>query len=280
MIQIKTSPARDELILRKRIKRYFSGSVSSDNYLLNMQISESSREKIHNIKFQSSINKFLNNLAYAQSDGDIYIFGGILRDLAMLGSRGFSSDVDIVVIGQINELFHFLKKYDARLNKFGGFRLHVDNWPVDIWQAEETWAVKNNIIEYQGISSLLGTTILNWDSILMNWRTDKILYKENYFEDICSGTMDIVLFENPNPLGMLVRILRHMQHKEAKRITRRTQEYITKMTRKFSLDEVLCYEKNSYSKVYVDKQIYESFKGFDPIADSEFYNIEKQRSLF
>lgn len=274
MIQRKRTEKINEKILRDRINHFFSNSDRGDNF------HQKSKDELDEIKFKSAITQFIDNLAYSLTDGDIYIFGGLLRDVAMIGSSGFASDVDIVVNGEIYNLFDFLKKHNAVLNKFGGFRLKVGSWPVDIWQADQTWAVKMGVVEYRGISSLLATTILNWDSILMNWRTKKIIFKENYFEDIVTGTLDIVQIENPNPVGMLVRVLKHMQHKNAKRITRKTLIYLNQMTNTYSFEEISNHEITSYKTTFISQGYYEYFKNYNVQNVGDYSTIQRQYSLF
>ena len=43
----------------------------------------------------------------------------------------------------------------------------------------------------------------------MNWRTRAFIFKENYLDEIQSRVLDIVLEQNPDPMGMAVRVFRH-----------------------------------------------------------------------
>src|SRR5690554_5107071 len=87
-----------------------------------------------------NIADFLDLLCSALPMGNVYLFGGVLRDLALFGTRGFCSDIDLVVDEGWDTCVPFLEHLGARKNKFGGYRLWVAGWPVDIWSAEETWA--------------------------------------------------------------------------------------------------------------------------------------------
>src|SRR5262245_19331364 len=74
--------------------------------------------------------------------GDAAIFGGMLRDLLLEGNTKFRSDVDIVVdTGRIGALEQLLAPYAPRKTAFGGFRLFVHKWMVDVWPLEWTWAI-------------------------------------------------------------------------------------------------------------------------------------------
>jgi predicted nucleotidyltransferase len=96
----------------------------------------------------NSVAEFLNLVSASVPDGDVYLFGGVLRDLALYGKKGFKSDIDLVVEGDWSDLVSYIDHIGARKNKFGGYRLIVGEWPVDIWNAEETWAIKQGHVAY------------------------------------------------------------------------------------------------------------------------------------
>ena len=223
----------------------------------------------------SSAGEFLDYLVDAVPDGDIYLFGGLLRDLSLFGRKGFNSDIDIVVEGGWENLIPFLNHLGARRNKFGGYRFVVDDWPIDIWNARETWAIKQGLVSYSGIASLTDTTVLNWDAILMNWRTKNFVYRKKYFEDIAGRVLDVVLMKNPNPKGMAVRVFRHLCHKDARRISVRAVQYLTECTKKYSYADLHAAEVASYSLPIIDKNIYKLFQYtslIDEISIEESYS--------
>lgn len=206
-----------------------------------------------------NIGEFLGFLADSLPDGDVYLFGGVLRDLALLGARGFSSDVDLVVEGDWLECVRYLDHLRARRNKFGGYRLKISGWDVDIWNARETWAIRQGLVDYESILSLTSTTVLNWDAILMNWKTKNFVCRHDYLEQVQSRTLDIVLESNPDPLGMNVRVLRHLCSKDAKSLTSRAIVYLADSTAEFSLQELLNREVRSYGRSIIEPQVYRFF---------------------
>jgi len=210
-----------------------------------------------------NVKGFLDFASDAMPDGDVYLFGGVLRDLALFGKRGFDSDIDIVVEGNWHNLVSLLEYLKATKNKFGGYRLTIGDWPVDIWSARETWAVKQGIVQYVDIASLTNTTVLNWDAILMNWRTKQFIYRKGYFEEIKSRALDIVLENNPNPKGMAVRVFRHLCHKDARKITARAAEYLAAITKRYSFCALHCAEVKSYRRPIIDENVYKFFKYID-----------------
>ncbi len=220
-----------------------------------------------------SIAEFLDFITAALPDGDVYLFGGVLRDLALLGNKGFVSDIDLVVEGNWHDCARYLESYGAAKNKFGGFRLSVDGWPIDIWNAPETWAIKQGLVEYRSIFSLTETTVLNWDAILMNWRTRLFIHRPNYLERLRARVLDIVLENNPNPLGMAVRVFRHLSLKDARKVTVAAAEYLSQSANRYSFDLIHESELRSYGNSVVEQKTHRFFKhlGLDA-ADQDIHN--------
>jgi hypothetical protein len=213
------------------------------------------------IKYPSKdIAEFLDFLSDAMPDGDVYLFGGVLRDLALLGARGFNSDIDLVVEGSWNNCVNYLESLGARKNKFGGYRLEVAGWPVDIWNARETWAIKQGLVSYRGIASLIETTVLNWDAILMNWRTKIFICRESYLDEIRARILDVELEENPNPLGMAVRVFRHFCQKDARKITPSAASYLANCAKTFSFSDIRNSEIGSYGNSVIESAVYDFFE--------------------
>ena len=276
MQKLKPQPVGSIENLRDRVERLLYDSVKSSNNQDQLSLDLSSALTTDEQQFTypgDNIAEFLNFITDAMPDGDVYLFGGVLRDIALLGRRGFNSDIDMVVEGHWSHFVSYLETLNAQKNKFGGYRLMVGEWPVDIWNAEETWAIKQGLVQYKGIASLTETTVMNWDAILMNWRTKGFIYRKNYFEDIRSRTLDIVLEENPNPLGMFVRVLRHLCLKDAEKISSRAARYLANNTKKYSYDEIRNCEINSYNNSMIELPIY---RFFEHIETSENQDIHSQ----
>ena len=179
-----------------------------------------------------------------------YLFGGVLRDIALFGGKQFErSDIDIVHEPyRAVELDDMLEGLVYARNKFGGLRIGTDRWQVDLWQVKDTWAFRNGYVEYRGVESLLGTTITNWESILYRLDGGKVICSDAYLADIESGYLDIVLDQNPNPLGMCVRVLRLCSlHRELKLSDGATRFLRHAMTN-FSSEDICSYEASHYGK--------------------------------
>lgn len=214
-----------------------------------------------------SVIEFLDFLRDALPAGNVYLFGGILRDLAMFGRRGFTSDIDLVVDGEWVHVQNYLRAIDASVNRFGGFRLMVDGWPIDLWSAQETWAIRRGFVQYTSIWSLTKTTILNWDAILFNWDTKRILCGPDYFTDVQERTMDIVLSENPNPLGAAIRAFRHLCMNDAKKITLRATKFLSTAARQYSTREIIESEALSHYHRVIDPGVIRFFREVDTTSE-------------
>jgi hypothetical protein len=204
--------------------------------------------------------EFLDFITDAMPEGDVYLFGGILRDLALLGRSGFNSDIDAVVEGDWANCVRYLDSLGARKNKFGGYRLVVAGWPVDIWNAKETWAIRHGFVQYKGIASLTETTVLNWDAILMNWRTRSFIYRPYYLEHMHARLLDIVLEENPNPLGMAVRVFRHLCLKDARQLSTKAAQYLAKCAKTYDFNTLKKQELSSYGNSVIEPAVYRLFE--------------------
>lgn len=247
--------------LKERIDRFFRAppKKSKDNpqFSLNLQFEDSA---LSNIKPYNGIADFINFLSDTIPNGDLYLFGGILRDIALYGRKGFNSDIDIVVEGDWDSCEFYLHKKGAIRNKFGGYRLLVEGWPIDIWSARKTWAVTQGYIKYEGIASLTDSTILNWDAILMNWRTRNFISRDGYLESLISRKLDVVLDKNPNPIGMAVRVFRNLCMKDTRQISLKAANYLTNCASTFSFDELIANEMRSYRNTLIDLAHYRLFE--------------------
>jgi len=205
------------------------------------------------------VSGFLNHLVDLVPGGDVYLFGGLLRDVAFLGGQEFRSDIDLVVEGEWTRVAQYVESLGAARNRFGGYRLRMGGWPIDIWSAKRTWAISKGYINFSGIDSLLDTTILNWDAILMSWKTHRIICHDDYLQGLRERKLDIVLEKNPHPLGMAVRIFRQQSLKGATRVSIKAAKYAIKITRRYSYQQLAEAELRSYGDQFIGRAVYEYF---------------------
>jgi len=246
------SVAKDKSELKKRVLRFFD--------------EKSKRRK--------SVVLFLNQLSEC---ADIYVFGGLIRDIALHGVASFDSDIDLVYVGDQQKVLDFIENYSAKINKFGGYRLDIDGWQLDIWEAKRSWAFEEGYVKYSDVTSLLKTTITNWDSILFNWNHKNLICDERYFKDINDGYLDIKLLENPNEIGMYVRLLRYFTSKDAHLVSSRTSSSISNAVAKYTFQDLSSYEKSSYKQEYITQSVYSYLKSHKGICNPDLIPIGLDR---
>jgi predicted nucleotidyltransferase len=245
------SVAKDKSDLKKRILRFFD--------------EESSRKDVVS---------FLNQLSLIT---DIYVFGGLIRDIALHGIASFNSDIDLVFSGNEKHVVNFLSNYSAQINKFGGYRLKVSGWQIDIWKAKKSWAFEMGYVKYSDITSLLKTTITNWDSILFSWNHRAIICEDQYFQDINDGYLDVRLHHNPNEIGMYVRLLRYFSAKDAHLISAKAASFISEAIDRYTFQDLSSYEKHSYKQTFITQSIYTYLKAHKGITNPDLIPIDLDR---
>ena len=211
----------------------------------------------------TSVWEFLGYVCDVLPTRNLYLFGGVLRDLALYGRANFRSDIDLVVDDDWLHLVSYLVSRGAIRNRFGGLRLKVDGQPIDIWNARETWAIRKGFVSYDGIESLTKTTILNWDAILLNWHSKHIICDQNYFRQLRNRVLDVILQENPNPLGATVKAFRHFCLDDARILTISAARYLSHGAHRYSLQEIVSAEMNSYGNSVVDAAVLRFFRQLD-----------------
>lgn len=191
--------ARRKDVLKKRVRRFFESPPSERRAV-------------------AQVTRELGEVA------EVYVFGGLLRDLALYGSSDFSSDVDIVLVPHDEAAFEaILEKFAFRRNKFGGFRLTANRWLFDIWEFDKTWAFAEKHVQPKSKHSLNETTFFNWDAVFYDFRANQIVCSDGYFEQLANLSLDINLELNPDTLGMFLRALRFIEEDQAKTEPRLTK---------------------------------------------------------
>ncbi len=75
--------------------------------------------------------------------------------------------------------------------------------------------------------------------------------------------MDIVLAENPNPLGAAVRAFRHLCLKDARELTIQAARYLADAAEKYPADTIIKSEIGSYQDPIIDPAILRFFRHID-----------------
>lgn len=226
------------------------------------------------------INRFLDSRKYdrgevsnfidlAREVGSVAIFGGMLRDLCIGGNRFFDSDVDLVFEQQSkSNIESLLDSYKYEINSFGGYRVHLRKWQIDIWALENTWAFKNGLVKNNGFKSLLETTFFNWDAIVYEINSKSISVSQDYFDVLKARYLDINLLPNCNEVGSTVRTLRMMIKLNAK-LSPRLRDYLYNSINLIGYETLIDWERRKYKNCALDKELISYI----------FENIELHKSL-
>lgn len=237
---MKNQAAPHKDALKKRVNRFFQSST----------------------QLRADVYGFVDAVTENDQFG-VYVFGGLVRDIGLFGLRDFSSDIDLVVETDRKSLVNALSKLNNQTvveNKFGGFRIAHGAWCFDIWCARDTWAIKNRLVKYDDITSLLKTTFLSWDSALFDVRKQNLICNNDYLENLVNGSLDIVLQDSPNELGSMVRLTRAIYGKGAKELKVNALDTLKTYFKKYSFEEIISYECQSYSKLFLDLSKLESLR--------------------
>lgn len=135
-------------------------------------------------------------------EGDIILFGGAVRDFYFNQNP---RDYDIVINTTNHDISGVFEGYCHYKNRFGGYKINVDNITFDIWTLPSTWAFNNNILDCN-VENLSKTVFFNIDSIAVNL-TKSIIYENGFFDALWYNNLEIVLQDNPCPELCVLRAL-------------------------------------------------------------------------
>jgi hypothetical protein len=149
----------------------------------------------------------LKNLS---AEHEAAIFGGMIRDLTVLGAGGFSSDVDLVIDASASTVRTLASRLNATQNVFGGYRAQIASWHIDFWALSETWVHQKNIIEVNDLRDLPSSTFFVNDAVVYLLNERKLYAHENYIKFAIEKILEINVEQTPSVLGNLVRAVRRL----------------------------------------------------------------------
>lgn len=140
----------------------------------------------------------------------VAIVGGMVRDIARAGGRGFHSDIDLVIEAPAAAVAEMAAKNGARRNQFGGYSFVEEGWKLDFWALETTWAAREGHVEVKCLEDITRCTFFDWDAILYDLKERKVICGDSYLDGVRRGKMDICLLPNPSYLGNLYRAVQRI----------------------------------------------------------------------
>ncbi len=192
--------------------------------------------------------------------GEVWLFGGALRDLALLGAPRDGADLDLVCEGDVRAVALPSGAVPLGDSRLGGRRARTRRWAVDFWAAGETWAVRAGLVEYAGVESLLRTTISNWESALWRLSDGRLLCADGWFEDLAKGRLDVVLRDSPNPLGMAVRLVRACAGGRVRELSPAAAAFIGDALAQWPFERLSAHERARHRETLIDRAAWEALR--------------------
>lgn len=140
----------------------------------------------------------------------VAIIGGLIRDLARVGSRGFRSDVDLVIEAPADTVGLLARELGAKSNRFGGYSYRHPQWKIDFWALEATWASANGYVTVNKLEDVVNCTFFNCDAVLYEIKTKSIFAHDGYLRSLQGGALEINLLPTPSVSGNLLRAVRRL----------------------------------------------------------------------
>lgn len=172
------------------------------------------------LSYVSDAYNFLENIC---SQATVYIFGGIVRDYLNYTLK-YIRDYDFVIQFNTNTHFnipHYLKassEINIIKNRFDGYKiLFNDNITIDIWELENTWAIRHDGFPPK-FDKLIDTVYLNIDSFAYSLTNEQFLGDcvERWNKLKKDNMLDIIYtagpFEELNLLRAIVYMDKYQMH--------------------------------------------------------------------
>jgi|GEM_PF-1561068 len=186
----------------------------------------------------------------------VSIFGGMIRDIARGGKRGFRSDVDLVIDAPVAQVKELAKKMAAKPNLFGGFGYTSTRWEIDFWALETTWAHKQGHIKASSVDDLMEGTFFDWDAVHYDIKSRKLHSQSGYLEKIRSRTLGVNLVKTPSAVGNAVRAVRRVLLWDLK-ASQSLLDFVDQVVSDEGLEALSHYEKRKYQssvcEVYAER---------------------------
>lgn len=139
--------------------------------------------------------------------GEAFLFGGVVRDI-IFGSSGSFGDLDIFVSGPLDAEFAASISRSSRRTNFGGMRLVVGKYDVDIWELPQSYAFRIEKGRSISIESLLRTVCFSTDSVAVSLVDARVISSSSFRQSVRSRVLSFVSRPLRVDLLQAVRIAR------------------------------------------------------------------------
>lgn len=135
------------------------------------------RRYVLSLKKHDELSTFIQ---FLNRSGEAYIFGGAPRDVAFVGRR-IVNDLDIIVSGDLDSKAVEQFSEVARRTNFGGLRVSIGRFDVDIWELRKSYAFRFDSSDFISVRNLLGTVCFSTDGIAVSLKSGRTI-KSSAFE--------------------------------------------------------------------------------------------------
>lgn len=195
--------------------------------------------------------------------GDVFIIGGILREYkdCNLNNLGELRDADFAIkISDGVRWERLLSSLPNAINRFGGHKFVCSGFEIDVWDVENTWAIKQKLVDVENgnyIKALSNSVFLTLDSIIYDVKNDcwvDSLYKLA----MNSRVLDIVLAENPYLSLNVIRAI-ILKNKYKMIYSEQLKSVIKEISKESNIVDELCsIQMKRYGKMMISRESIEN----------------------
>jgi hypothetical protein len=171
----------------------------SNLHLLQHQFSDYLNDSVFTSREEKSLVKHI------LANGDACIFGGVIRDFLLNRATEEHRDIDMVVYEFDRPLEKYIQKHLIKKNRFGGYKLCVNDKLYDLWTLNDTWALKRYGKTRRSLGILPATSFFNVNAIIFSLRHSKFFMHKKFKQSIEDRMLDIVYEPNPCPELCIVK---------------------------------------------------------------------------
>jgi len=180
------------------------------------------------------------------------LFGGVVRDLIVLGGKYYPRDVDVVLQNATTEeLINEFQTREYKLNRFGGLHLNVNRWAFDVWPLEKTWGFTHDQSILPIPVNLPKTTFLDVEAVAVTLNGPTRvgdIYSNGFFQAVENRCVGINYINNPFPALCAVRAV-ITACKLRFRISAELARYFMRVAKECGTSELVYAQEHHYSKV-------------------------------
>ena len=161
------------------------------------------------------------------ANGDACIFGGVIRDFILDRDAGVHRDVDLVIYKIDTQLEKYLHRYLIKKNRFGGYKLYINDKSYDLWTLNDTWALRQYSKTRHSLKILPHTSFFNVNAIIFSLCHNKFFMHKKFRQSIEDKVLDIVYEGNPCPELCIIKTFQHV-NELGMSISQRVVDYLNR----------------------------------------------------